>query len=582
MKMDKSNKETLFRQTDRPEVALITNHGYGGPEIPVGGAPDTGGQNLYVNTLALKLDRIGYKVTIFARGGFPHYDSDRMRGNPEFLSDFVRYVYVPGGGDEFIIKEDIAIALDEEFEWLTKFISQEAEVRKCEPWEVYEFINSHYWDGAILGIRLIESWRNDWVANWLTRWLDGIVPADQIVPERQWKSLGEAPGFHLGWFLLNHGDPDNVPMKEKLGVAASRWAAKKKLSIHGKKFLVDSAEEVLSGLDDSLESTFQKLIVSDAFGRAVLTISPDIDEELQSNLDLIDRHVWTPHSLGELKNYNFRERPTDIRRDLKFCERRSHERMICNRTRAVAATSSKIAEYLWTQYRVPLKKTFYFPPCIDGLVFRPYADDESNDTYRYLSDISGIEADRLKAGSIVFETSRMDRSKRKDLLVTAFTEILPDFDDIYLFIGGGPGNDVFQALNDQLQNTEILDGRAFLTGSIPDKLIGPMFSVADIYASASEMEGFGMSVSQAASAGTPIVSSDLIPFCLNYVPEYVELFRAGDMKAFAEALRRLLNDEDKQKENSTHLRERAGVLDWEARTIAFVEYLRQAGMEIKT
>ena len=45
-------------------MALITNHGYGGPDIPVGGAPDTGGQNNYVNTLAAKLEVLGYKVTI--------------------------------------------------------------------------------------------------------------------------------------------------------------------------------------------------------------------------------------------------------------------------------------------------------------------------------------------------------------------------------------------------------------------------------------------------------------------------------------------------------------------------------------
>ena len=69
--MQSSNRDDSFRQLDCPEIALITNHGYGGCEIPVGGAPDTGGQNFYVNTLARKLGLLGYKVTIFARGGFP-------------------------------------------------------------------------------------------------------------------------------------------------------------------------------------------------------------------------------------------------------------------------------------------------------------------------------------------------------------------------------------------------------------------------------------------------------------------------------------------------------------------------------
>ena len=197
-----------------------------------------------------------------------------------------------------------------------------------------------------------------------------------------------------------------------------------------------------------------------------------------------------------------------------------------------------------------------------------------------LADISGIKEDRLKAGRIIFETSRMDQTKRKDLLLAAFAKILPDYDDLYLFIGGGPENEIFQILNNQLQDTEILKKRAFLTRPIPDKHIGPMFSLADIYATGSEMEGFGMCVLQAAASGTSIASSDVIPFCLNHVPEYVQMFRAGDVGAFADALCQLLNNEDKRNENSIYLRERACVLDWESKTIEFLDYLRKKGMEI--
>lgn len=581
--MDKVNRENMFKKSNRPEVCLITNHGYAGPDIPIGGAPDTGGQNLYVNTLALTLERLGYKVNIFARGGFPHYNSNRMRSSSEYLSDFVRYIYVPGGGDGFIHKENIAIALDEELEWLYKFINQEAEAKKCEAWEVYEFINSHYWDAAILGIRLIERWRNDMVAQSLSQLLDGILSAEsinQIYDERHWKSFGEFPSFHLGWLLLNQEDFEHLPLTKQVRVVASRWAAAKRISVDEENYLFDSAEDVISKLDDSLEPTFKKLTVSAVLGRSILTISPDVDEKLKRNLDRIDRHVWTPHSLGNLKDYNFRLRPPEIRRELKFCERRSHERMICNQSKAFVATSSRIAEYLWTHYRVPLEQTFYFPPCIDGLIFRPYNEEELTDTYHYLSDISGIPEDRLRAGRIIFETSRMDRTKRKDLLLAAFAEILPNYDDLYLFIGGGPENEIFQMLNNQLQYTEILKKKAFLTGPIPNEHIGQMFSLADIYATGSEMEGFGMCVLQAAAAGTSIVGSDVIPFCLNHVPEYVQIFPVGNVGAFADALRQLLDNVDKRNENSIYLRERACVLDWESKSIEFLDYLRKKGIEI--
>ena len=159
--MSSESLQEIYRSSPRPEIAQITNHGYGGPSIPVGGAPDTGGQNLFVNTLALVLERLGYKVTIFARGGFRHFHSDRLRTGQELLSDHVRYVYVPGGGDHFLAKEEISIALDEQADWLDDFVRREADAKGCEPWEVYELVNTHYWDAAVLGARLIERWRND-------------------------------------------------------------------------------------------------------------------------------------------------------------------------------------------------------------------------------------------------------------------------------------------------------------------------------------------------------------------------------------------------------------------------------------
>jgi hypothetical protein len=140
---------------------LITNHGYAGVVIPSGGAPDTGGQNVYVNALAGALSDLGYRVTIVARGGFPFFGSDRVRTGVDFLSDYVRYVFVPGGGDEFIRKEDIAIALDEEIAWLEAFIQREADERGVRPWEAYELVNTHYWDAAVMGMGLAERWRND-------------------------------------------------------------------------------------------------------------------------------------------------------------------------------------------------------------------------------------------------------------------------------------------------------------------------------------------------------------------------------------------------------------------------------------
>ena len=67
-------------------------------------------------------------------------------------------------------------------------------------------------------------------------------------------------------------------------------------------------------------------------------------ESLRRQFNAVDRHVWTAHSLGSLKDQNSRDQPLEVRRALKFCERRSHERTVCGRTRMFVATSGSLPE----------------------------------------------------------------------------------------------------------------------------------------------------------------------------------------------------------------------------------------------
>ncbi len=581
--MKQSELKSAFESADRPDLALITNHGYAGVEIPLGGAPDTGGQNMYVNSLALSLEKIGYRVTVFARGGFSFFNSDRLRDEPEYMTPNVRYVYIPGGGSEFIPKEDIAIALDEELQWLDEFIRIEASQRGCEPWQVYRMVNSHYWDAAVLGVRLVERWRNDIAQQLIHRLLDGVIDGqrlEEIDKDRHWMALGEAPVYHLGSLLLECEGSPATPVVQRVNACASRWAAAKQKGANAQSMICDMVDETLSKVAKSMAPALHSLLASEALGLALLTIEPDQAQWLKDKLDDVDTHVWTPHSLAELKDENYRNRPVEVRRKLKFCERRDHERMVCDRTQLFAATSTEIAERLRTHYRVEAEQIFYFPPCIDSSVFRRYSQKERQETWKYLSDVSGVPVEKLEGGKMIFETSRMDHTKRKDLLLDAFSMICDEFDDVYLFIGGGPENEVFKDLKKQLEQTSNLKGKAFLTGFIPEQNIGPLFSMASIYVSASEMEGFGMSVSQAAAARTAIVCSDLIPFAVQYVPEDAVIVHAGDVEDFAGAMHRLLLDDDERDWRAAGLAEKVQVLDWVAQTRSFIEYLVQRSVDI--
>jgi glycosyltransferase involved in cell wall biosynthesis len=563
----------------RPEVALITNHGYAGVDIPFGGAPDTGGQNFYVNQLAVAFERVGYRVTIFARGGFPRFGGEGMREGTEKLSDDVRYVYVPGGGDEFIRKEDIAVALDEEVSWLVDFVREQARLEGCEPWEVYELVNTHYWDAAVMGVRLVEKWRDEGAARFIADTLEGAVDderLERLVRDCTWLAVGSDPAYHAGDLLAAHRAPGEHPSRwapEALG----SWARSRGLTHHAAA--VDALAGRFARQHPELAPVLLVEFATRWLGEAALELA-DPEGELSTMLARMDTHVWTPHSLGELKDLNYRNKSVEQRRDLKFCERRDHERMVCDRTRAFAATSGEIAEHLMTRYGVRPSSLFYFPPCVDRDIFRPYSPEERASTYRWLSDKTGLGVDELASARIVFETSRQDATKRKDLLLQAFARAAEGLDDVYLLIGGGPENDVFDSLRAIRDSDEVLSRQAFLLGFVPDEVIYPLFDIADVFVTPSEMEGFGMSASQAAAAGTALVSSDLVPFSVLYVPQDALVVAAGDLPGFADAIRRLLDDPEERSRRGDALREATARLDWVVQTRAFVDHLRSSGIDV--
>lgn len=580
---ESSSADVRFRSFDCPEIALVTNHGYGGCEIPFGGAPDTGGQNVYVNTLATKLQLLGYKVTIFARGGFPQFESGEMRRGTDYMTPQIRYVYVPGGGETFIRKEDISIALDEQLNWLFKFCQAEAESRGCQPWDLYEFINTHYWDAGVLAVGLTERWRTVIVEQALSRLLAGIVTEsafEQLHNGLHWRALGEAPDFYFGRMLIYHVRLADRPIEHQVRAAASLWSSARSLAAAVENRVVDRVMETINRSDAQFDPRYRQLVAAATLGREILTQEPEIDASLKRELARCDRHVWTPHSLGELKDFNYRHRSKEERRNQRFCERRNHERMLCQRTHAFAATSAKIAERLWTHYHVPVQDTYYFPPCVDREVFRAYSDQEKQDTYRWLSEKTGLPEADLAGKPLVFETSRMDRTKRKDLLLAAFAEVASTHPDSYLLIGGGPENEVFESLQQQLELTPMLQDRAFLLSAIPEEFIGPMFSIAHIYATASEMEGFGMSVSQAASAGTPVVSTNTIPFSIHHAANEAILFDPGDKSGLVSALDQLLSDPAEHTRRGQEIEKTLEDLDWTTRVRDFLVYLNRRGFEI--
>ncbi len=122
-------------------IMMISTHGYVAAEPPLG-APDTGGQVVYVLELAKKLGQFGYKVDIWTRRFEDQPETDEVDEN-------VRVIRVPCGGNEFIPKEYLYHKIPS---WVKNTIKY---IRKNDL--QYSFVNSHYWDAGLAGHMIGEN-----------------------------------------------------------------------------------------------------------------------------------------------------------------------------------------------------------------------------------------------------------------------------------------------------------------------------------------------------------------------------------------------------------------------------------------
>lgn len=121
-------------------ILMLSTHGYVSAE-PELGAPDTGGQVVFVLELAKRFSRLGYKVDVVTRRFEDQPAEDR-------INDSLRVWRIPFGGRAFIPKEHMH---DHIGDFITNLLN---EVNK--QGLRYDVVNSHYWDAGWAGQRIAE------------------------------------------------------------------------------------------------------------------------------------------------------------------------------------------------------------------------------------------------------------------------------------------------------------------------------------------------------------------------------------------------------------------------------------------
>lgn len=108
---------------------------------------------------------------------------------------------------------------------------------------------------------------------------------------------------------------------------------------------------------------------------------------------------------------------------------------------------------------------------------------------------------------LIISVGRLTSAKRFDVLIDAVDNLRRDIQDLHLvIIGEGPERENLQTLIESrgLQDTVHLAGRVS-----QDELVG-WYRRAWIAASASVSEGWGMTLTEAAACGTPVVATDIV------------------------------------------------------------------------
>ena len=272
------------------------------------------------------------------------------------------------------------------------------------------------------------------------------------------------------------------------------------------------------------------------------------------------KHVWVPHSLGMLKQRNLSPEACN---DLRIQERIAFERNLFRNIDFLAATSSKIKTSAENDYGYA-GEILWLPPWVDQVRYHPRAVADTDPIWDLLSEASGVSSEEIRGKRIITEISRTDDTKQKDILIKAFALVHQAHPDSFLVVSIDKSNGPLAEVLLGLIESYNLEGCVAAVGSIWEA-VPTLYAITDVYCTPSIMEGFGMSVQEAAATRVPVVSSNLVPFATEFLARESTskiksdsgseiiigacalIVSPGDIAGFAKAIDLLLSDETLRK-----------------------------------
>lgn len=285
-------------------------------------------------------------------------------------------------------------------------------------------------------------------------------------------------------------------------------------------------------LEDNLSKFIRKEDMHEQLPQLSLSLQKIIKNE-QTNFDLIIshywdgaklgillnhsfqrkiKHIWVPHSLGAVKKSNVKSSEWE---NLRIEERIQTEKEIINQLDYIVATSATIRSSLVNDYTYSEPQLF-LPPCIDPDRYHPREISEKDPIWEFLNNHLETKIEEIYNKTIITEISRTDTTKRKDILIKAFSKVNQSHPDTLLLTTIDKNNKTLSTELNQLIESLEVKNKVISLGSIWD-VLPQIYAITDIYCTPSIMEGFGMTPQEAAATKTPVVSSDLVPFATEFL-----------------------------------------------------------------
>ena len=173
---------------------------------------------------------------------------------------------------------------------------------------------------------------------------------------------------------------------------------------------------------------------------------------------------------------------------------------------------------------------------------------------RQQADKAGARGGRESGGPCIVSVGRLISERRHDVLLGAFARVKEEFPGVTLvLVGDGPEREKLERLASELGISEAVE----FTGQVPTWEVPQRLLMADLYVSATAVDGFGLAVVEAAAHGLPVVATPV-----GFAPEIVTdgetgyLVEPGDKARLAEAMALMLRDPEAMRKAGLRMRER--------------------------